>query len=63
MPVQKKRPVAIIIRDGWGKNPDPKRNISNAIYLASHPVADRLMAEFPSTLIRTSGFDVGLRRT
>src|SRR3954452_6109094 len=55
-----KRPVVLIIRDGWGKNPHPEWNKANAIYLAKHPVADRLMAEYPSTLIHTSGFDVGL---
>jgi len=55
-----KRPCVIIIRDGWGKNPYPKWNNANAVYLAKHPVADRLMAEYPSTLIHTSGFDVGL---
>jgi 2,3-bisphosphoglycerate-independent phosphoglycerate mutase len=50
----------LIVRDGWGKNPYPQWNKANAVYLAKHPVADRLMAEYPSTLIRTSGFDVGL---
>jgi 2,3-bisphosphoglycerate-independent phosphoglycerate mutase len=50
----------IIVRDGWGKNPYPEWNRANAIYLAKHPVADRLMATYPSTLIHTSGFDVGL---
>jgi 2,3-bisphosphoglycerate-independent phosphoglycerate mutase len=55
-----KRPVAIIVRDGWGKNPYPQWDHANAVYLARHPVADRLMAEYPSTLIHTSGFDVGL---
>src|ERR1700728_5264011 len=55
-----KRPCVIIVRDGWGKNPDPKWNKANAVYLAKHPVADRLLAEYPSTLIHTSGFDVGL---
>jgi 2,3-bisphosphoglycerate-independent phosphoglycerate mutase len=55
-----KRPVVIIVRDGWGKNPYPQWNHANAVYLAKHPVADRLMAEYPSTLIHTSGFDVGL---
>ncbi len=42
------------------KIPYPKWNSANAVYLAKHPVADRLMAEYPSTLIHTSGFDVGL---
>ena len=55
-----KRPVVLIVRDGWGKNPYPQWNHANAVYLAKHPVADRLMAEYPNTLIHTSGFDVGL---
>jgi len=55
-----KRPLVIVVRDGWGKNPDPKWNSSNAVYLARHPVADMLMAEYPNTLVQTSGFEVGL---
>jgi 2,3-bisphosphoglycerate-independent phosphoglycerate mutase len=60
MPPVQRRPCVIIIRDGWGKNPYPKWNSANAVYLAKHPVADRIMAEYPTTLIHTSGFDVGL---
>jgi 2,3-bisphosphoglycerate-independent phosphoglycerate mutase len=55
-----KRPVVIIVRDGWGKNPYSQWNKANAVYLAKHPVADSLLANYPSTLIHTSGFDVGL---
>ena len=55
-----KRPLVLIVRDGWGKNPYPQWNSANAVYLARHPVADRLMAEYPTTLVHTSGFDVGL---
>jgi 2,3-bisphosphoglycerate-independent phosphoglycerate mutase len=55
-----KRPLVLIVRDGWGKNPYPQWNSANAVYLARHPVADRLMAEYPNVLIHTSGFDVGL---
>src|SRR6187549_2266612 len=55
-----KRPLALIIRDGWGRSPYPQWNHGNAIHLARHPVADRLLAEYPSALITTSGFDVGL---
>ena len=55
-----KRPLVIIVRDGWGKNPHPQWDRANAVHLAGHPVADRLMAEYPNVLIRTSGFDVGL---
>jgi 2,3-bisphosphoglycerate-independent phosphoglycerate mutase len=55
-----KRPLVIIVRDGWGRNPYPQWNHANAVHLARHPVADRLLAEYPSVLIHTSGFDVGL---
>src|SRR5215510_7056126 len=55
-----KRPLVLIVRDGWGKNPYPKWNDANAVYLAKHPVADKLLAEYPNVLIHTSGFDVGL---
>src|SRR5205814_8226208 len=57
---QMNRPLVLIVRDGWGKNPDPEWNHANAVYLARHPVADRLLAEYPNALIHTSGFDVGL---
>lgn len=56
------RPVFLIIRDGWGSNPDPTQNPYNAIHLARHPVDDRLMKEYPHTLIKTCGLDVGLPR-
>ena len=56
----KKRPVVIIIRDGWGYNPHPEWNKANAIHLAQTPVNDRLMKEYPHVLIHTSGEDVGL---
>jgi 2,3-bisphosphoglycerate-independent phosphoglycerate mutase len=55
-----KRPLVLIVRDGWGKNPYPQCNNANAAFLAKHPVQDRLAAEYPNTLIHTSGFDVGL---
>ena len=60
LPKLDKRPVVIIVRDGWGQNPDPQRNKTNAVFLAKHPVDDRLQKEYPRTLIHTSGFDVGL---
>ena len=55
-----KRPVVIVIRDGWGHNPHPEWNKANAIHLANTPVNDRLLAEYPHTQIKTSGEDVGL---
>jgi 2,3-bisphosphoglycerate-independent phosphoglycerate mutase len=53
-------PVLLIIRDGWGRNPDPKQNDTNAIYLAKKPADDMLHAKYPVTLVRASGLDVGL---
>jgi 2,3-bisphosphoglycerate-independent phosphoglycerate mutase len=55
-----KRPLVLIVRDGWGRNPNPEMDSCNAIKLARHPVDDRLMKEYPSVLIKTSGEDVGL---
>src|SRR5688500_17670559 len=55
-----KRPLVLIIRDGRGRNPDPKWNHATAVHLARHPVADKLLAEYPNVLIHTGGFDVGL---
>ena len=53
-------PLVLIVRDGWGENPNPEHDALNAIKLARTPVAERLMAEWPTTLIKTCGEDVGL---
>ncbi len=53
-------PFVLIIRDGWGMNPHPEHDAFNAVKLAKTPVADRLMREYPWTLVKTSGEDVGL---
>lgn len=55
-----KKPVVLIVRDGWGENPNREADNSNAVLLAKTPVADRLHEKFPSTLVATSGEDVGL---
>ncbi len=55
-----RRPVAIIIRDGWGANPFPQWNHANAVFLARKPVDDFLMATYPHVRIKTCGVDVGL---
>ena len=55
-----KRPVVLIIRDGWGHNPYPQWNHANAIFMAKHPVQDKLLADYPCVQIHTSGFEVGL---
>ncbi|MEM1213259.1 MAG: 2,3-bisphosphoglycerate-independent phosphoglycerate mutase [Planctomycetota bacterium] len=53
-------PVMVIVRDGWGQNPNPEHDAFNAVKLAETPVADRLMADYPHTLIATSARNVGL---
>ncbi|MHC4338161.1 MAG: 2,3-bisphosphoglycerate-independent phosphoglycerate mutase, partial [Planctomycetota bacterium] len=56
----KNRPFVLIIRDGWGNNPNPEEDKFNAVKCANTPVDDMLMAEYPNCLIHTSGEDVGL---
>jgi len=51
------KPLVLVILDGWGYAPPSK---ANAISLARKPNYDRLLKEFPNTLIHTSGHFVGL---
>ena len=51
------KPLVLIILDGWGYAPPSK---SNAISLARTPTFDKLLREFPNTLVHTSGRFVGL---
>ena len=53
----KNTPLVLIILDGWGYAPPSN---ANAISLARKPNYDRLLKEFPNTLIHTSGRYVGL---
>src|SRR3954469_22528703 len=55
-----RKPVLLLIRDGWGKNPDPSQDKFNAVHLAQKPCDDMLHAKYPFTLVRASGLDVGL---
>jgi 2,3-bisphosphoglycerate-independent phosphoglycerate mutase len=57
-----RRPVVLIVRDGWGHNPHPEMNDFNALHLAQTPHNDAYLSEYPSTQIHTSGEDVGLPR-
>lgn len=52
-----KKPMALVILDGWGYREDSS---NNAINNANTPVIDALMANNPNTLISASGMDVGL---
>lgn len=52
-----KRPIALIIMDGWGYSESAE---ANAIMAADTPVFDSLWKNYPHTLISGSGEDVGL---
>jgi 2,3-bisphosphoglycerate-independent phosphoglycerate mutase len=51
------KPIVLTVLDGWGYRAETK---NNAIALARKPHYDRLLKEFPNTLIHTSGPFVGL---
>lgn len=51
------KPLVLVILDGWGYRAETK---ANAIAMARKPVYDRLLREYPNTLIHTSGPYVGL---
>jgi 2,3-bisphosphoglycerate-independent phosphoglycerate mutase len=51
------KPIVLTVLDGWGYRPETQ---GNAIALARKPNYDRLLKEFPNTLIHTSGPFVGL---
>jgi len=59
-PVLQNKPYVMIIRDGWGYNPNPDEDVYNAVRCANTPVDDMLMAEYPNCLIHTYGEYVGL---
>ena len=49
--------VILVIRDGWGFNPKKEKNAMRA---ANTKNTDKLMKEYPTTLINASGKAVGL---
>ncbi len=55
--MQQRRPVMLVILDGWGWREDPA---DNAVLQANTPVFDRLWESCPHNLLHTSGEDVGL---
>ncbi len=57
------KPVVLIIRDGWGINPNGRANAQadgNATLLAATPFHDALYARYPGATLSASGLDVGL---
>ena len=55
--MQKRRPVMLVVLDGWGWRED---TANNAVRQAKTPTFDRLWAACPHGFLRTSGKDVGL---
>ena len=55
--MQQRRPVMLVILDGWGWREDPA---DNAIRQAKTPTFDRLWQTGPHGFLRTSGKNVGL---
>lgn len=57
------KPVILIIRDGWGINPNGREHAEadgNATLLAKTPFHDALYATYPGSTLSASGLDVGL---
>lgn len=50
-------PVVLVILDGWGSSEEA---FGNAVMAANTPVMDRLLRDYPSTRLLTSGEAVGL---
>jgi 2,3-bisphosphoglycerate-independent phosphoglycerate mutase len=55
--MKRPKPMVLTVLDGWGYRAETK---GNAIALARKPNYDRILKEFPNTLIHTSGPAVGL---
>lgn len=58
-----KKPVVLIIRDGWGVNPGGKETAvkdGNATLLAKTPFHDVALEKYPKGFLSASGLDVGL---
>ena len=58
-----KKPVVLIIRDGWGVNPGGKETAvkdGNAVLLAKTPFHDVALETYPKGFLSASGLDVGL---
>src|SRR5450432_3951504 len=55
--MQKRRPVMLVVLDGWGWR---EEIADNAIRQAKTPSFDRLWLAGPHAFLRTSGHDVGL---
>lgn len=57
---KEKRPVLLVIRDGWGSNHNHDHDTFNSVKLANTPVSDNLTANWPRTELAACGLDVGV---
>jgi len=55
--MQRRRPVMLVILDGWGWR---EESADNAVRQAKTPTFDRLWQAGPRGFLRTCGHDVGL---
>ena len=58
-----KKPVVLIIRDGWGVNPGGQETAEqdgNSTLLADTPFHDKIFETYPKGFVSASGLDVGL---
>lgn len=58
-----KKPVVLIIRDGWGVNPGGEKTAvkdGNATLLAKTPFHEIMFGKYPKGFLSASGLDVGL---
>src|SRR6187431_2236647 len=58
-----KKPVVLIIRDGWGVNPGGQATAvkdGNATLLAKTPFHEVMFGKYPKGFLSASGLDVGL---
>lgn len=54
--IDNKRPIALVILDGWGYAP---RTEGNAIAIAHTPYYDEVCRKYPMTTLAASGYEVG----
>lgn len=59
MTLTRVKPVVLLIFDGWGHY-EPSQQSGNAIMAAKTPHWDRLLQQYPHTVLSGSGEDVGL---
>lgn len=60
MTTENRKPIALIIRDGWGENPHQDQDAWNAVKLAKTPFSDSIASKYPVALLEASGLAVGL---